>query len=666
MLLAKGWADHLDEALLLISELSTNGVIHAGTALEVDVVADDQGVTIMVSDKKSGLVGTFGLVNDAAERLDEHGRGLLLVDQLATAWGTRHDSTGKGVWFRLERPAPPSPEPHPRDAPVAASRPHPAPYEGDTPAEAGWGKITPASCVWLVDVPEELRLRLTMPELVSELLVRLCEVTGAAAGEVSLDLGDGFGERRLAQHQQLHETSLEGGDELVVPLPVYRPIQGSLVLRVAAGDAVQPHWAALAGLSAHRMAIGIDADLLRAADLRRRGWLTFLAEASELLAQSLDVELTLALVPQIVVPRLGEWCAVHSRDAHGELRLAALGHSDEEALPRLRLLLSDEAESGVRKRLAETLDEDGTIALPTPEGVAVRLSARGNVLGTLSVGRHADRMHSPDDIAVIEDVARRASLAIDNARAHAERTQIAQDLQRALLPSALPVAFGLEFGAEYVPASTGSEVGGDFYDAVQIRRNRWLVSIGDVCGKGTQAAAVTGVVRDVVRALVRDNRSLPRTLQALNRTLLSEHDPNRYCTVAAAVVTRPELVDGQPVLDVQLCLAGHDRPIMVRPDGTTLPVGEYGTAVGLLDNIDVAEVRVTLRPGESLVFFTDGVTERRHGREQYGVRRLRRELRLLVGHPAQVMATRVRSAVMAFSPEPPRDDIALLVLRNPD
>jgi phosphoserine phosphatase RsbU/P len=488
---------------------------------------------------------------------------------------------------------------------------------------------------------------------------------------VWLDLGDGFGGRRLAQHDATmhetpYETSVGAGDELVVPLPVHGPIHGSVVLRAAAGDAVQPHWAPLAGLSAHRMAIGIDADLLRDADLRRRGWLTFLAEASELLAQSLDVELTLALVPQIVVPRLGQWCAVHSRDADGALRLAALGHTDEDALPRLRLLLSDEAESGVRKRLAEILDQDGTVALTTPEGVAVPLSARGNVLGTLSVGRHADRMHSPDDIAVIEDVARRASLAIDNARAHGERTQIAQDLQRALLPSALPVAFGLEFGAEYVPASTGSEVGGDFYDVVQIRRNRWLVSIGDVCGKGTQAAAVTGVVRDVVRALVRDNRSLPRTLQALNRTLLGEDDPNRYCTVATAIVTRPEVLDGRPVLDVQLCLAGHDRPIMLRPDGTTLPVGEYGTAVGLLENIDVAEVRVTLRPGEALVFFTDGVTERRHGREQYGVRRLRRELRSLVGHPARVMAARVRSAVLAFSPEPPRDDIAVLVLRNPD
>jgi sigma-B regulation protein RsbU (phosphoserine phosphatase) len=661
VLLEKGWADRLDEALLLLSELSTNGVIHAGTALDVDVMADDQGVTITVSDHKSGLVGNLGLVNDEADRLDEHGRGLLLVDQLATSWGTRHDSHGKGVWFRLERRADERGTSEEVSATTSTGR---RADERGTSEEATTreASLTPEACVWLVHVPEELRLRLSMPQLVSELLVRLCEVTGAVAATVWFDRGDGLGEQLLTRY----ETSGDAGDELVVPLPVNRPTRGSLVLHAAPGDRIGPHWPALAGLSAQRMAIGIDAERLHDADVRRRGWLTFLAEASELLAQSLDVQLTVALVPQIVVPRLGEWCAVHVRDPDGELRLAAIGHADEDALPRLRELLGNEAGPEVRKRLAEALGEDDTVALIAPtEGVAVPLTARGNVLGTMSVGRHADRVHVPDDIAVIEDVARRASLAIDNARAHAERTQIAQDLQRALLPSDLPVAPGLEFGAEYVPASTGSEVGGDFYDVVQIRRNRWLLSIGDVCGKGTQAAAVTGVVRDVVRALVRDNRSLPRTLQALNRTLLGQNDANRYCTVATAVVTRRDESDGERLLEVQLCLAGHDRPILLHADGTTQPVGECGTAVGLLENIDVAEVRLVVAPGEALVFFTDGVTERRHGREQYGLRRLRRQLRSLAGHPAQVVAARVRSAVVGFSTEPPRDDIAVVVLRNP-
>lgn len=704
VLLAGGWGERLDEALLLVSELSTNGVVHAGTSFDVDVLTDEHGVTITVSDQKVGLVGSptggrggpFEVTaarapahangsggSDAGddvdsdeglesiwvdgEELEERGRGLLLVDQLASSWGTSHYATGKSVWFRLghQESAPGEPAADLEDGEAVGDRP--AAFVDDS------GPVTPAACVWLVHVPEGLRSRLTMPALVSELLVRLCEVAGAAAGSVRLDRGDGLGERRLALHESPagpDEVRAAAEGALVVPLPVNRPLKGSLVLQAAEGRPPGRYWPELAALSAQRMAIAIDAERLQSDDLRRRGWLTFLAEASELLANSLDVDLTLALVPQIVVPRLGDWCAVYSLDPRrGELRLAHVQCSDEHRVPELKKLLGDGegAASGVRARLADGLRDEVTIALAGDvEGVAVPLSARGNVLGMLAVGRHPDRLHGADDIAVIEDVARRASLAIDNARAHGERTQIAQDLQRALLPQALPVSPGVEFGAEYVPASTGSEVGGDFYDVVQLGRSRWLVSIGDVCGKGTQAAAVTGVVRDVVRALVGDNRSLPRMLRALNRTLLDQQNSDRYCTLATAIVTRRDGAGGSRLLDVQLCLAGHDRPVMLRRDGSTQPVGECGTAVGLLEEIEVSEVRITLRPGESLVFFTDGVTERRQGAEMYGTRRLRRELRNLLAQPAQTMAARVREAVMAFSPETPRDDIAVLVLRNPD
>jgi sigma-B regulation protein RsbU (phosphoserine phosphatase) len=708
VLLAGGWAERLDEALLLVSELSTNGVVHAGTAFDVDVLTDEHGVTITVSDQKVGLVGsptggrggpfevtaarTWGHVNGFGgveprsesdpdeglesiwvdgEELEERGRGLLLVDQLASSWGTSHYATGKSVWFRLGHQESPPGEPaaDPDGTGEAAGEAlRPVRLVDDS------GPVTPAACVWLVHVPEGLRSRLTMPALVSELLVRLCEVAGAAAGGVWLDRGDGLGERRLALHEspagpvEVRPAAAEGA--LVVPLPVHRPLRGSLVLQAIEGRPSGRYWPELAALSAQRMAIAIDAERLQSDDLRRRGWLTFLAEASELLANSLDVDLTLALVPQIVVPRLGDWCAVYSLDVRrAELRLAHVQSSDENRVPELKRLLQpgDGAAPGLLGRLADGLRDEATITLTGEvEGVAVPLSARGNILGMLAVGRHPDRLHGADDIAVIEDVARRASLAIDNARAHGERTQIAQDLQRALLPQALPVSPGVEFGAEYVPASTGSEVGGDFYDVVQLGRNRWLVSIGDVCGKGTQAAAVTGVVRDVVRALVGDNRSLPRMLRALNRTLLEQENSDRYCTLATAIVTKRDGAGGSRLLDVQLCLAGHDRPVMLRRDGSTQPVGECGTAVGLLEEIEVSEVRVTLRPGESLVFFTDGVTERRHGPEMYGTRRLRRELRGLLAQSAQTMAARVREDVMAYSPETPRDDIAVLVLRNPE
>jgi serine phosphatase RsbU (regulator of sigma subunit) len=683
----------MDEALLLTTELSTNGVIHAGTELDVDVIADSDGLTVSVTDYKGGPIET-SLVRPPDE-LSEHGRGLLLVDQFATAWGTTHNSHGKGVWFRLDLDTTadaPTPakrrrtralRPSGREwrlgvpldvAAQDAERERPADLEpavavaatpedvATTPEEREpeHHEVTPESLVWLVHVPEDVKLRLALPQLVSELLLRLCEVTGSTGGAVWLDRGDGRGEQRLANYGTTADVAGVVTAAVSVPLPLQRPFQATMTLYAAADVKVSEYWERLAQLTAERMAITIEAERLREDGLRRRSWLTFLAEASELLAQSLDVELTLALVPQIVVPRLGEWCAVHVADEWGDLRLAAGVHSDESQLPGLQRQLGGLANAEVTARLREALQTQTPVALGRPlEGIVVPLSARGNALGTLSVGRPPDRLHGADDVAVIEDVSRRASLAIDNSRIHAERKQIAQAFQGALLPSDLPTPAGLEFGSEYVPASTGTDVGGDFYDVIEVAPKQWLVAIGDVCGKGAQAAALTGLVRDVIRVLVRDGRPISRAVDLLNRTLIEQGEEGRYCTLAAALVSQKGTD-----LQVELCLAGHERPMLVHADGTVEQVGANGTAVGLLDDIELHAVEFVVPPGDALVFFTDGVTERRRGDELYGLARLRRELGTLSGHPAPVIAARIRSATLGFSGDPPRDDIAILVVRN--
>lgn len=706
VLLASGRSDQLDEALLLVSELSTNGIVHAGTPVDVDVLADENGVTITVSDQKSGLVGSsaglrsgpFDLIPgggdpaasarrelsavpepvwDDTPELQERGRGLLLVDQLASSWGTSHHATGKSVWFRLgdvsEEPLLPvhvladttGPVVEPADSvavvePVAEPPPEPVSVRDSV-------TVPPSAWVWLVHVPEALRSRLTMPQLVAELLERLCEVTGAATGSVWLDRGDAAGERRLAGYSAPSgpRPAADGAaDSVVVPLPVGHPLKGSVVLHPPAGRPPGHFWQELASLSAQRMAIGIDAERLEGDELRRRGWLTFLAEASELLANSLDPDLTTSLVTQLAVPRLGTWASVHLLTPRGGLRPAAIAHTDEQAVPRIRALLGEGSTTLVRARLSEVTASGGLVTLAGEvAGVALPLVARGRVIGVLSVGRFADRSHGGEDVAMLADFARRASLAIDNASVHAERIRVAHELQEALLPPVLPEAPGIEFGAEYVAAGLG-EVGGDFYDAFPVRRNRWFASIGDVCGKGGRAAVVTGVVRDVMRVLVGDDRPTARMLESLNRTLLA-NDTGRYATVATAMVTRLESSSRPRVLEVALTLAGHDRPILVRADGTTRTVGEGGTAVGLIEQFEVTEVIVTLRQGESLVFFTDGVTERREGPRMYGTKRLRTLLSRLHAESAQKIATAVREDVLAFSAELPRDDIAVLVLRNP-
>ena len=677
VLTAGGRTDALDSALLLVSELATNGIVHAGTSVDVEVAADEFGVTVTVSDQQPGPVrlqatpllaeadGTDGILETAGTDMDlalaEHGRGLYLVDRLATTWGTRHHPGGKSIWFRIGARAD---EANSRFTDGAAE-PLPEATAEDVPPVSAWN--------WLVQVPDALRSRLDLPALVAELLARLCEVTGAGWGAVALDRGDAAGSVRLASWGVPPDDATPNPSRtVIVPVPVTPPWGGSVVLRAAGGALPNALWTDLANLSALRMALAMDAERLRTDDARRRGWLTYLAETSELLANSLDVELTLALIPQLAVPRLGRWCAVHvledpdrgTAGAADRLHLAGLAHTDEEQIPAIRDAFGAEASAEITARLADAVETSSAVGLPAPmEGVSVPLTARGRTLGALTVGRYADRAHTGEDIALLSDVARRACLALDNAFALAERQRIAAELQRALLPAELPVGAGFEFGAEYVPTGSGVEVGGDFYDVVTLRRNRWLMSIGDVCGKGTAAAAVTGLVRNVIRALAGENRSLPRTLAAVHRTLLAA-ETDRYATVAAALVARTE-EGGQRILDVTLCLAGHDRPLLLRADGTTTAVGECGSAVGLLPEFEVFETRVQLAPGDALVCFTDGVTERRSGSEQFGTRRLRHLLRGLAGHSASSLASRIRAEVVAFSPESPRDDIAVLVLRNP-
>ncbi len=670
ILLEADQSDLLDEALLLTTELSTNGVIHAGTDLDLDVSADERGVTVTVTDYRGGPIEANLLT--PPDETSEHGRGLLLVDQFATSWGTTHDPTGKGVWFRLERGGPPA-----RTRFGQPTRPRPVSPEAQatSPADA---------LVWLVHIPDDLRQRLTLAQLLSELLLRLCEVVGAAGGAVFLDRADGRGERCIARQGTAGLPVTEAPDGIAAPpdsdraepdpaappaaetvtLPLPRPLSGRIELHTASETVLAGNWPSMAQLSAERMTIAVENDRLRDADRLRRSWLTYLAEASELLAQSLDVDLTLALVPQLVVPRLGEWCAVHMLDDYDELRLAACIDVDEAALPMLRSRLSGhgpDADPDVVERLGEVIHGAAVVPLNRPlDGVAVPLVARGGVLGTLTVGRPPGRLHAPDDVAVISDIARRAALAIENARIHAERAEISQAFQRALLPSDLPTAVGLQFAAEYEPASTGTDVGGDFYDVIELGTDHWLMCIGDVCGKGAQAAALTGLVRDVIRVLARDGRPLDRIVELLNQTLLDQHKGNRYCTLAMAVVSR----DTDGWLDVELCLSGHDRPTLVPVAGTPEQVGECGTAIGLIDEVTVTPVKVRLAPGEALVFFTDGVTERRRDSVLFGTHRLIRELRKLAGQSAAGMAAGLTSTVLSFSLEQPRDDIAILVLRN--
>ncbi|WP_240669933.1 SpoIIE family protein phosphatase [Actinoplanes solisilvae] len=630
----------LNEALLLTTELSTNAVVHANTELDIEVRADATGLTVTVTDFAPGPVEQLA-VGPRNETVDigevaERGRGLLLVDHFASRWGTVHEGTGKGVWFRLE------PEGAVREASALVPASVNAPEMG-TPSVGALSA--------LLQVNPERQSEEGVAEFAADLLAQLARLTGAAGGVIRLDRGDGGGRQLLARYGR---APRDDADTIRVRLNVQRPYSGELELDASPTGYAQP----LATLVAERFSLHLENDRLRRADLRRQTWLTFLAEASELLAQSLDVNLTMALIPQLVVPRLGQWCAVHTTDAWGRLQLAAATHADESLLPQLHETLAETGPDSILARLEEASRLGTQVMLGSPtEGFAVPLVARGTRLGTLAVGRHHRIRHDADEVNVLEDVARRAALAIDNARIHDERHKVARTLQASLLPPALPKVEGVGFAAEYVP--TGSEVGGDFYDVVPSGPESWVVVVGDVSGKGVQAATVTGLVRDVIRILVDDHKPMTEILCRVNKTLV-QRGGGRYCTLAMASVTRQ--ADG--VLSVCLHLAGHDRAVLVHADGKTSFVGEGGTALGLLESITSPDTEVLLQPGDSLIFYTDGVTERRRGRELFGTSRLRDAAGPLAGYPAEVMAARLRSTTINFSVEEPRDDIAILVLRN--
>ena len=627
----------LNEALLLTTELSTNAVVHANTELDIEVQADHSSLTVTVTDFAPGPVEQMavGPRNESVDigEVAERGRGLLLVDHFASRWGTVHEGTGKGVWFRLEG---------------AVAESTPALPSGHVPEAA-----TPSvgALTSLLEIDPGRSGDDGLAEFATDLMSRLARLTGAAGGVVRLDRGEGGGRQQLARYGR---APRDDAATIRVPLTVHRPYSGELELDASPTGYAQP----LATIVAERLSLHLENDRLRRADLRRQTWLTFLAEASELLAQSLDVNLTMALIPQLVVPRLGQWCAVHTTDAWGRLQLAAATHADEAAVPELHATLAETGPDAILARLEEASRLGTQIMFGAPnEGFAVPLVARGARLGTLAVGRNPRHKHDADEVAVVEDVARRAALAIDNARIHDERRKVARTLQASLLPPALPHVDGMQFAAEYVP--TGSEVGGDFYDVVPAADNHWLVVVGDVSGKGVQAATVTGLVRDVIRILVDDGKPMTEILCRVNRTLV-QRGGGRYCTLAMAMVERQ--ADG--ILSVCLHLAGHDRAVLVRSDGKTSFVGEGGTALGLLESISSPDVEVRLQPGDSLIFYTDGVTERRRGRELFGTGRLREAAGPLAGYPADVIAARLRSTTINFSVEEPRDDIAILVLRN--
>ncbi|MFJ1795998.1 SpoIIE family protein phosphatase [Kitasatospora griseola] len=462
---------------------------------------------------------------------------------------------------------------------------------------------------------------------------------------------------------------------ITVPLKVEGRLTGSLGVAAAPPGRYDNEDALRLQFAADRIALALESARLGELERLRRGSLSFLVEASDLLAGTLEHEQTLALMAQMAIPTLASWCAVYTTaDAAAGAELAFVLHEDEDRIDALRALLdkspAPEAEfspgacpwtAPADTARALGLADSPELAGLLGETVVLPLSARNRVIGLLVLGTRRGVRFRQEILELGEDLSRRAALALDNSRLYSERTATSQAFQRALLPPELPKIPGVEVEVFYQAAGEGNEVGGDFYDLFPIREGTYGFAIGDVCGTGPEAASVTGLARNSLRLLAREGLNAPQVLTRLNAAILDEGSRARFLTLLYGELTPRE--DGSTALS--LVCAGHPLPLRLRTDGQVDQAASPQPLLGVMDELDLTAEELVLAPGEVLLCVTDGVTERREGRRMLGDDGLIEVLTGCAGLTAGAVAARVHRAVERFAPEPPSDDMAILTLRIP-
>lgn len=271
--------------------------------------------------------------------------------------------------------------------------------------------------------------------------------------------------------------------------------------------------------------------------------------------------------------------------------------------PEIHPLIDDEYATD----LADALLRDLCQTLELGSAMTVPLPGASGPLGAMLLARHrSNHPFSSEEVLLAEDLASRMGAAVESRRAFERHRSTAMTLQRSLLPSSLPTIPGLEIAARYWPASELSEVGGDFYDLIELGDDRWGVMVGDVSGKGVAAAAMTGIARYTARAAARHGRSPREVLHWVHEAFLSQaRTTESYCTAIFGILERT----GPSGFHFRFAVGGHPLPILKRPGAGCEFVGSPGTVLGLIDSVELTETEVVLGGGESLLIYTDGVTD---------------------------------------------------------
>ena len=385
-------------------------------------------------------------------------------------------------------------------------------------------------------------------------------------------------------------------------------------------------------------------------------------------------------VARLAVPRIADWCAVDLADGD-EIERVAVAHVDparvelraRQAYPPTRATRVSTACSAVappsctanqtrcsarRRATRSTWRSCAPSALRSAMLLPMRL--RDRVLGVISfVSSGSGRRFDEQDLLLAEDLALRAAAAVENARLYETASSIAATLQSSLLPPVLPEIPAIELAAAYRPAGAGLEVGGDFYDVFSTAEDQWYAVVGDVCGKGAEAAAVTALARYTIRAAAVRRRSPSAILRWLSDAMLQQaaDDDGRFCTIACAHVD----VSRSPARVTVAC-GGHPLPLVVRADGATEHFGSPGTLLGLVESPDLQDRTAELRGGDTLVLYTDGLTEAGAPARVWTPEELADTARTVAGAPAATTVDHLIAATVD-SVARVRDDVAVLALR---
>ena len=421
-----------------------------------------------------------------------------------------------------------------------------------------------------------------------------------------------------------------------------------------------------------------DRQLAEEALVTERERTRFLAEASNVLLASLNTDRCMAATAElagqhladvavVVTPRTGSRLPV-ARAIAGQEAVRTLVSADPSELPGL-----SEALQGFPPVPSRWIDPAALPDWIVPQDfggtigsvVVTPLPGHGVPAGALILLRGSEQAQFSESEEIFARLfAARAGAALSAARLYGEQSAITQTLMRDLLPPRLQRLHGVEIAGGYRPAEARERVGGDFYDVHpgSTAADASLAVLGDVCGKGLEAAVLTGKIRNTLQALMPMADDHGRMLSLLNGALLSSHH-TRFATLVMASIQRA----GNQVR-LRLTSAGHPAPLVVRVDGSVEEIPTHGTLIGVLPTIEARSVEAVLQPGETCLLYTDGFTEARGGPlgdELFGEERLKRALSGCAGLPGEAVVERIQMLAAQWLRNGSHDDMAVIAISAP-